>query len=139
MNSIKFKVSSLSQWAKKSGKKCNRLKSRVFEKFSNETAPKGPLRSEEFFSKTLILAFDVCNRATILTHILFIPICLHFLFVYNFSGPGYKAPEAAEWNKYKDDLKKKRKRKLQGTYSDLTKAAPAYSNGLQKIGVQSTG
>ena len=94
---------------------------------------------KNFFSKTLILAFVVCNRATTLTHILFFAICLHFLFVYNFPGPGYKAPEAAEWNKYKDDLKKKRKRKLQGTYSDLTKAAPAYSNGLQKIGVQSTG
>jgi len=59
--------------------------------------------------------------------------------LHQIQSPGYKAPEAAEWNKYKDDLKKKRKRKLQGTYSDLTKAAPAYSNGLQKIGVQSTG
>lgn len=51
---------------------------------------------------------------------------------------GYKSPEATEWNKYKDEIKKKRKRKLQGTYSDLTKAAPAYQNGLQNIGVQSS-
>ena len=33
-------------------------------------------------------------------------------------------------------MKKRRKRKLQGTYSDLTKAAPAYERGLQNIGVQ---
>ena len=31
-------------------------------------------------------------------------------------------------------MKKKRKRKLQGTYSDLSKAAPAYEKGLQNIG-----
>ena len=46
---------------------------------------------------------------------------------------GYKAPESAEWNKFKDDEKRKRKRKLQGTYSDLTTAAPAFSDGLNEI------
>ena len=55
--------------------------------------------------------------------------------LHQIQSPGYKSPEANEWNKYKDDQKKKRKRKLQGTYSDLTKAAPAYSNGLQNIGI----
>ena len=59
--------------------------------------------------------------------------------LHQIQSPGYKAPETTEWNKYKDDQKKKRKRKLQGTYSDLSKAAPAYSNGLQNIGMQSTG
>ena len=54
--------------------------------------------------------------------------------LHQIQSPGYKAPETAEWNKYKDEIKKKRKRKLQGTYSDLTKAAPAYDKGLQKIG-----
>ena len=56
------------------------------------------------------------------------------MFIYlhlNFSG--YKAPESAEWNKFKDDEKRKRKRKLQGTYSDLTAAAPAFSDGLNEI------
>ena len=56
--------------------------------------------------------------------------------LHQIQSPGYKSPEATEWNKYKDDQKKKRKRKLQGTYSDLTKAAPAYSNGLQNIGIK---
>ena len=46
---------------------------------------------------------------------------------------GYKSPESAEWNKFKDDEKRKRKRKLQGTYSDLTTAAPAFSDGLNEI------
>ena len=59
--------------------------------------------------------------------------------LHQIQSPGYKAPEAAEWNKYKDDLKKKRKRKLQGTYNDLTKVAPAYDQGLQKIGVGCAG
>lgn len=58
--------------------------------------------------------------------------------LHQIQSPGYKAPEAAEWNKYKDDLKKKRKRKLQGTYSDLTKVAPAYDKGLQKVGALSS-
>ena len=52
-----------------------------------------------------------------------------FLFI----SLGYKAPESAEWNKFKDDEKRKRKRKLQGTYSDLTTAAPAFSDGLNEI------
>ena len=56
--------------------------------------------------------------------------------LHQIQSPGYKAPEVAEWNKYKDEMKKRRKRKLQGTYSDLTKAAPAYERGLQNIGVQ---
>lgn len=47
---------------------------------------------------------------------------------------GYKAPEVAEWNKYKDDLKRKRKRKLQGTYTDLTATAPAFVEGLDEVG-----
>ena len=51
----------------------------------------------------------------------------------NFSS-GYKAPEVAEWNKYKDDLKRKRKRKLQGTYTDLTATAPAFVEGLDEVG-----
>ena len=46
---------------------------------------------------------------------------------------GYKAPEAAEWNKHKDEEKRTRKRKLQGTYSDLTQTAPAYSDGLHRL------
>ena len=56
--------------------------------------------------------------------------------LHQIQSPGYKAPEAAEWNKYKDEMKKKRKRKLQGTYSDLSKAAPAYDKGLQNIGAK---
>ena len=56
--------------------------------------------------------------------------------LHQIQSPGYKAPEVAEWNKYKDEMKKRRKRKLQGAYSDLTKAAPAYEKGLQNIGVQ---
>ena len=59
--------------------------------------------------------------------------------LHQIQSPGYKAPEAAEWNKFKDEMKKKRKRKLQGTYNDLTKVAPAYDKGLQNIGVKSTG
>jgi serine/threonine protein kinase len=55
--------------------------------------------------------------------------------LHQIQSPGYKSPEAAEWNKYKDDMKKKRKRKLQGTYADLTKAAPAYDGGLHTVGV----
>jgi hypothetical protein len=47
---------------------------------------------------------------------------------------GYKAPEVAEWNKYKDELKRKRKRKLQGTYTDLTATAPAFVDGLDEVG-----
>lgn len=50
--------------------------------------------------------------------------------LHQIQSPGYKAPEAGEWNKYKDEMKKKRKRKLQGTYNDLTKVAPAYDKGL---------
>ena len=38
---------------------------------------------------------------------------------------GYQAPEATAWNKYKEDLKKNRKRKLQGTFCDLSKVAPS--------------
>jgi len=57
--------------------------------------------------------------------------------LHQIQSPGYKAPEAAEWNKFKDEAKKKRKRKLQGTYSDLSKAAPAYDKGLQNIGATS--
>ena len=59
--------------------------------------------------------------------------------LHQIQSPGYKAPEAAEGNKYKDERKNKRKRKLQGTYSDLTKAAPAYDKGLQHIGVAGGG
>ena len=40
----------------------------------------------------------------------------------------------SEWNKYKDDLKRKRKRKLQGTYTDLTATAPAFVEGLDEVG-----
>lgn len=47
---------------------------------------------------------------------------------------GYKSPEVAEWNKYKDDLKRQRKRKLQGTYTDLTLTAPAFVDGLDVVG-----
>lgn len=47
---------------------------------------------------------------------------------------GYKAPEVAEWNKYKDEVKRKRKRKLQGTYTDLTATAPAFVDGLDEVG-----
>ena len=49
---------------------------------------------------------------------------------------GYKAPEVSEWNKYKDDLKRKRKRKLQGTYTDLTATAPAFVEGLDEVGAK---
>lgn len=35
---------------------------------------------------------------------------------------GYQAPEAAKWNAYKDNLKKQRKRKLQGTLGELNRA-----------------
>ena len=31
--------------------------------------------------------------------------------LHQIQSPGYKAPETAEWNKYKDEIKKKRKRK----------------------------
>ena len=40
----------------------------------------------------------------------------------------------AEWNKHKDELKRKRKRKLQGTYTDLTSTAPAFVDGLDEVG-----
>ena len=69
---------------------------------------------------------------------------------------GYQAPEAAEWNTYKEEvrchslkfpgpyhshttkrfdlqLKKRRKRKLQGTYTDLTKVAPAFKDSLNQV------
>lgn len=46
---------------------------------------------------------------------------------------GYQAPEAAEWNRYKEELKKRRKRKLQGTYTDLTKVAPAFRDSINQI------
>lgn len=51
---------------------------------------------------------------------------------------GYQAPEAAEWNSYKEDLKKKRRRKLQGTYCDLRLIPPAYHDRLHQISSNSS-
>ena len=53
--------------------------------------------------------------------------------LHQIQSSGYKAPEAAEWNKFKEEEKRSRKRKLQGTYSDLTQAAPAYIDGLHEL------
>ena len=51
---------------------------------------------------------------------------------------GYQAPEAAEWNSYKEDQKKKRRRKLQGTYCDLRLIPPAYHDRLHQISSDSS-
>lgn len=39
--------------------------------------------------------------------------------LHQIQSTGYRAPEATAWNKYKEDQKIKRKRKLQGTYLQL--------------------
>lgn len=52
---------------------------------------------------------------------------------YNIFPLGYRAPEVSEWIKYHEELKRNRKRKLQGTYTDLTAAAPAFGEGLDEV------
>ncbi len=52
------------------------------------------------------------------------------------TSPGYQAPEAAEWNRMKEEQKRARKRKLQGTFANLNNGSNNFRDSLTSIGQQ---
>ncbi|XP_071749496.1 serine/threonine-protein kinase Kist isoform X2 [Lepeophtheirus salmonis] len=53
--------------------------------------------------------------------------------LHQIQSSGYRAPESFEWNSYKERLKKKRRCRLQGTYSNLSSIPPSYNVGFDHL------